>query len=158
MEGPSIRTLFQKAPEVFTEIKEHLKQLPKIIEVEGHIVIPVDDKEIKQACKDHGEMTVLLDSIFSKLLTKRGCVSDEMLESLAGELRTAMKKWIHMGLSLTPKFHILLAHALRQLKRLRGFSDMLEDTIERSHQYRVKDEARLARTRNQAIIKTAQAR
>jgi len=154
MEGPSIRALFRHAKEVFQEIGEHLIELPKITELEGTVVVAVDDQEIDEACKNHGEMAVLLDSVFSKLLTKRGRVSDEVLDTLEKDLLTSMTKWIQMGLSITPKFHVLLAHALAQLRRLRGIADMLEDAIERSHQSKYRDENRLSRSRNNTLIKT----
>ena len=53
-----------------------------------------------------------------------------------------------MGLSITPKVHILMDHAIPQLIATRGFADMREDRIEKSHQDRMKNEARLIRLRN----------
>jgi hypothetical protein len=45
------------------------------------------------------------------------------------------KLWtIDLGLSYTPKFHALITHALRQMKRIGGFGSILEDHVEKSHQ------------------------
>ena len=57
----------------------------------------------------------LLDSVFSKYMTKRGNVTNDLIAHLKNELRAAMKKWTSMGLSMTPKFHLLLEHAIDQL-------------------------------------------
>ena len=101
-------------------------------------------------------MASLLDGIFSKYHTKRGNVTGELLCALELELETARLEWHRMGLSNTPKWHMILDHAIQQLRRIGGFRDMLEDAIERSHQQRVADEARLVRLRNEKEVKRSQ--
>jgi hypothetical protein len=39
-----------------------------------------------------------------------------------------------LGLSYTPKFHARITHALRQTRRIGGFSCILEDHVEQNHQ------------------------
>ena len=68
-----------------------------------------------------------------------------------------------MNLSITPKLHILLNHAIFQLENTRGsntrgFADMREDRIERSYQDRMKNDSRLAWVRNRNARMNSQAK
>ena len=103
-------------------------------------------------------MAVLLDGFFSKVNTPRGKVTQEVIKDLEDFLDTARKEWKRMSLSNTPKFHLMLDHASESLLHTKGYVDMGEDCIERSHQTRVRDEARLIRLRNENLIKMCQAK
>jgi hypothetical protein len=109
------------------------------------------NEEIDAICKDHGVLFVLLDAIFSLLNTPRGKVTEEVLEQLESRLSFILTEWNRLGLSFTPKFQVLLNHSLCQLRRMKGFHDMGEDCIERSHQDRMRNEARLMRLRNKGL-------
>jgi hypothetical protein len=85
--------------------------------------------ETDTVCKDHGALFVLLDAIFSLLNTPRGKVTDVVIEQLENRLSGILTEWLHLGLSFTPNFHILLNHSLCQLCRMKGFHDMGEDCI-----------------------------
>jgi hypothetical protein len=63
-----------------------------------------------------------------------------------------------LGLSFTPKFHVLLDHSQCQLRQMKGFQDMGEDNIERPHQDRMRNDARLMRLRNKALEMDLQAK
>jgi hypothetical protein len=65
-------------------------------------------------------MFQLLDGVFSILLTKRGEVPDEVLKTLNKRIELARQKWDEMGLSMTPKWHMLLNHAIYFLIRTGG--------------------------------------
>jgi hypothetical protein len=101
---------------------------------------------------------VILDGVFSKVNTPRGKVTDQVISDLEELLYVGMGEWKRMGQSATPKWHMLLDHVPDLLKRTGGFVDMGEDAIERSHQRRVRDEARLIRLRNDSAIKLSQAK
>jgi hypothetical protein len=116
------------------------------------------DEEIGAVCKDHGVLFVLLDAIFSLLNTPRGTVTEEVLEQLESRLSFILTEWNCLGLSFTPKFHVLLNHLLCQLRWMKGFHDMGKDCIERSHQDRMRNEARLMRFRNKGLKMDLQAK
>jgi hypothetical protein len=73
-------------------------------------------------------------------------------------LEHARKKWAEMGLSITPKCHVLFNHAIELLLLTDGFVEMGEDRIERSHQTRERDRQRLSRLRNETKMKESQAK
>jgi hypothetical protein len=104
-------------------------------------------------------MFQLLDGVFSILLTKRGEVTDEVLKTLKERLELARQKWDEMGLSMTPKWHMLLNHAIEFLIRTGGgLIEMGEDRIERAHQLRERDRQRYSRLRNISKMKASQAK
>jgi hypothetical protein len=55
---------------------------------------------------------VLLDAMYSLLLTKYGKVTDEILKDLAELLELLRVHWMRMQLPMTPKFHCLLRYAV----------------------------------------------
>jgi hypothetical protein len=55
---------------------------------------------------------LLLDSIYSLLLTKYGKVTGEIVKNLAELLDLLRVQWVKMQLPMTPKFHCLLRHAV----------------------------------------------
>jgi hypothetical protein len=61
---------------------------------------------------------LLLDAIYSLLLTKYGKVTAEILDELAGLLELLRVQWVKMQLPMTPKFNCLLRHAVSQLNPL----------------------------------------
>jgi hypothetical protein len=64
-----------------------------------------------------------------------------------------------MGLSMTPKWHMLLAHAIELLTRTGGgLIEMGEDRIERAHQLRERDRQRYSRLRSIKKMKASQAK
>ena len=154
MEGPSIRTnMMANGIPLFEKISELVKTTR-----DNTTHSTITDKEIEEHCSAFGCLAVLLDGIFLKLNTKRGCVSDLVISELENHLELARVEWDRVGLSQTPKWHLLLDHIVWLLKQTRGFADMGEDAIERFHQIRVRDETRLIRLRNETIIKNTQAK
>ncbi len=119
----------------------------------------IDKEELKAVCLAHGQMFQLLDGIFSLLNTKRGAVTAEIVETLKKRLELARKKWDDIGLSMTPKWHMLLAHAIELLMRTGGgLIEMGEDRIERAHQLRERDRQRYSRLRSIKKMKASQAK
>jgi hypothetical protein len=165
MEGPSIRIIMQRGPEIFGEIASYLKTV-RIVEGEGGLmeveeeqaVLPITEEEIDETCENHGRMGLLLDSVLSKLNSRRGSVTPALIAELETELQHVMMEWDRMGLSLTPKMHCTIDHAAEQMQETGGHVDMTEDAIERSHQTRFADEHRLSRLRNHDMVKKSQAK
>jgi hypothetical protein len=80
-----------------------------------------------------------------------GCMSSNQQRESTREAVTiglAEKLWKELGLSYTPKFHAFITHARPQMKRLPGFGGMLEDHVERSHQYGDKHDHQVARLKS----------
>ena len=99
-----------------------------------------------------------MDGIFSDFNVPRNEYLDSIIPSLEKKLKILLQEWICMNLSITPKLHILLNHAIFQLANTRGFADMREDQIERSHQDRMKNDSRLARVQNRNARMNSQAK
>jgi hypothetical protein len=62
------------------------------------------ETEIEELTKNFRVVLVLLDAIYSLLLTKYGMVTPEILEDLAELLELLRWQWVKMGLPMTPKF------------------------------------------------------
>ena len=78
---------------------------------------------------------MLLDKAFSVLRIPSGQQNENDFTKLNTSIEQTEKIWKELGLSYTPKFHALLHHALSQMRMFNGFGDMLEDEVEKSHQY-----------------------
>ena len=104
-------------------------------------------------------MFQLLDGVFSLLLTKQGEVTDEVAETLKKRLELARHKWDEMGLSMTPKWHMLLNHGIEFLIRTGGgLIEMGEDWIKCAHQLQERDRQGYSRLRNISKMKASQAK
>jgi hypothetical protein len=133
--GNAIRRLMEHAEDVAIGVKQKL------------LACNFEDRNQEVAGFTIGIRLImlLLDAIYSLLLTKYGKVTDEILKDLAELLELLRVQWVKMQLPMTPKFHCLLRHAASQLKSTGGgLCDLGEDGIERSHQERLKDYSRFA--------------
>jgi hypothetical protein len=133
--GNAIRRLMEHAETVAEGVGSRLRQCNLV----GR------EQEIEDFTSGIKVVLLLLDAIYSLLMTKYGKVTDEILDKLAKLLELLRVQWVYMQLPMTPKFHSLLRHAVSQLKSTGGgLCDMGEDGIERSHQERLKDHRRFA--------------
>ena len=57
----------------------------------------------------------------------------EMLET-RHRISIMKKLWIAMGLSITPKAHLIFEHAADNQRRFGGIGDKIEDPLEKRHQ------------------------
>jgi hypothetical protein len=95
----------------------------------------LDWQVLKKTCLAHNQMFQLMDDVFLLLLMKRRDVSDEVLETLMKRLELVRQKWDEMGLSMTPKWHMLLNHGIEFLIRTEGdLIEMGKDRIKCAHQ------------------------
>ena len=133
--GNAIRRLMEEAEGVAIGVKQKLRECG----IDGR------NDEIDAVTTNIHILLSLLDAVYSLLMTKYGMVTVEILADLEELLELLRLQWVKMGLPMTPKFHILLKHALAQLRESKGgLSDLAEDYIERSHQERLKDSRRIA--------------
>jgi hypothetical protein len=139
LNGNAIRRLMEHAEGIALGVNQKLR--------ECGIADRADEIDI--LTKNFRIVLLLLDGIFSLLLTKYGMVTPEILGNLTELLELLRKQWVIMGLPMTPKFHCLLRHAVVQLEATGGgLGDLGEDGIERSHQERLKDNRRMTGLRD----------
>jgi hypothetical protein len=94
----------------------------------------LDRQALTKICLALGQMFQLLDGVFSLLLTKQGEVAYEVAETLKKQLELAQQKWDEIGLSMTPKWHMLLNHAIELFTRTGGgLIEMGKDQIKPAH-------------------------
>jgi hypothetical protein len=139
LNGNAIRRLMEHAEGIEIGVKRKLDDL----NIEGR------EAESEELTKNFRVVLVLLDAIYSLLLTKYGMVKPDILEDLEEFLELLRRQWVKMKLPMTPKFHCLLRHALRQLEATGGgLGDLGENGIERSYQERLKDNRRMTGLRD----------
>jgi hypothetical protein len=85
-----------------------------------------------------------LDIAFSFLRMPYGTPKEDFA-NLQVAVDHVKRLWIDLGLSYTPKFHAIVTHALRQMRRIGGLGCMLEDHVEKSHQEGEKHDQTVAR-------------
>jgi molecular chaperone DnaK (HSP70) len=86
-------------------------------------------------------------------------VTYEVAETLKKQLYLARQKWDEMGLSMTPRWHMLLNHAINFLIRTGGgLIEMGKDQIERAHQLQERDRQQYSCLRNVSKMKALQAK
>jgi hypothetical protein len=162
MQGPSARRMLINGDKIFEAIAEYIKeditpQQPSDEQIES-VQLIAENQEIEYVCEGLGVVAVLLDSVFSLLSTPRGKVTDAIVSKLESQLDKLHVHWCRLGLSMTLNVHTLLNHAVSQLVQTGGFNDMGEDIIERSHQDRIRKEARLIQLRNKEMKMASQAK
>jgi hypothetical protein len=157
--GEPIRILMKRGKEIFGKVREHIEK--KADERENNLpsLERLDRQARTKTCLALGQMFQLLDGVFSLLLTKRGEVTDKVVATLKHRLELARQKWDEMGLSMTPKWHMLLNHGIELLIRTGGgLIKMGEDRIERAHQLWERDRQRYSCLRNISKMKALQAK
>jgi len=106
------------------------------------------DEEIRSTCRLFMSIFSSLDIISSKLRMKQGEPKEEdytMAETAVDNLEYL---WGAAGLSKTPKFHGGIDHAVKLMRRLQGYGDMLEDDVELAHQTGSRFDARINRLKH----------
>ena len=106
------------------------------------------DEEIRSTCRLFMSIFSSLDIISSKLWMKHGEPKEEdytMAETAVDNLEYL---WGAAGLSKTTKFHGGIDHAVKLMRRLQGYGDMLEDDVELAHQTGSRFDARINRLKH----------
>ncbi len=88
----------------------------------------VSDAEINKVCESHGKMFMLLNGLFSAK-APRGSVTNELILKMQTTLELVRKKWAEMGLSITPKCHVLFNHAIELLLLTGGFVESAKTAL-----------------------------
>ena len=92
------------------------------------------DSEIIAASQMHGDICATIDQLSSKFRMNYGESKEEDYYTAEMALKNLDYLWSTATLGLTPKLHSLINHAVKQMRKLGGFGDMLEDDVEMIHQ------------------------
>ena len=130
--GQSILKLFTHIDSIFDRLislgKDRILQRT---EEDNELPIP-SLSEFEKVMAKHKKLLVMQNSVYASLRI----ISPSILE--LDEAKTnieAMKSlWSTLGFSLTPKAHLVFAHAYFDMVRLGGLGDKTEDFIEKRHQ------------------------
>ena len=104
IEGPSVRKVMYLGPEVFTSIYQYFQSSNLSTD------LPATENEIITTCNNIGTIYGLLDGSIAILNTKRGKVTDETILQLEERCTVLLREYNRLGLSITPKFHVLINH------------------------------------------------
>jgi hypothetical protein len=101
------------------------------------------DEEVKNMCAKHRQLLICWDGYFSGLRTKRFHLTDANAKKTKEFLvvRSLLLE-IHLGMSITPKTHVMDDHRIQRLIPTPGFADLGEDADERNHQDEAKPDRR----------------
>jgi len=134
--GGSVKKLMQNSRLIFTELEGFLKDV-------------ADEKKIIKE-KDWGNLAERLrltrlclesfDGLFSRLrsMPTEQKSATEMRQESASFLEAGLKYWRALGLSITPKIHMLEDHVLLKLQAENGLWNKDEEFVERAHQMGLK--------------------
>ena len=92
-----------------------------------------NDEIIKQISV-YTDFFTVFDSIFSNSRTTVGFLSEAKEEETHKGISMGLKMWRDLGMSVTPKLHVLEDHLLSQLSLFKGLGDCSEDFVEQVHQ------------------------
>ena len=85
-----------------------------------------------------------LDGFLSNILTKRFHMMDEIAETTLQYKNKCMELERYIGISITPKSHIIEDHSITQQRHLKGIGDLEESFGERNHQLETRNDVRYA--------------
>jgi hypothetical protein len=92
------------------------------------------EPEIREFCGVWGRYLESLDCIFSKLRMPHGTPTENDITILADAVENAMKLAEELDLSYTPCLHFIHMRAVPMFRQHARFGELLEDSIEQSHQ------------------------
>ncbi len=124
--GVDCRELIHLAKQIFPLFQAYLLATEHKDRCNNDVII--------QTCQVHCVICDTLDLISSKIRLKYQVPEQHDFVTLEKALNNLDYLWKGAGLSYTPKVHIVLAHAMDQMKELQGIGDMLEDDVEHIHQ------------------------
>ena len=119
------------ADSIFSEVGDFLQGV-----AEDHGV-PDDIREIIQARVElYAHCLQQFDGFYSCINIRECQVENFEEKCLQAEefLRAAMQSWRDLGMSVTPKLHLLEDHAMIYMRKYGGLADFDEEFVERAHQ------------------------
>jgi len=116
------------------------------------------DEYTQHFCDLYSSIFATSDVIMAKLHKKSGCAHEDDCMTLERSLKNLQQLWNATKLSHTPKLQALLSHAPKQMRKLKGMGDRLEDDVEKLHQIVGNYEARSSRLKSASGRAVAQAK
>jgi hypothetical protein len=107
-------------------------------------------EEIEDMCEKHCQLFTCWDGYFSGLRTKRYHLTDEIANKTKEFLVQSVLLERHLGMSITPKTHVMEDHSITKLVATHRFADLGKDAGERNHQDEAKAKRRLGAIRDYA--------
>ena len=155
-EGPDCRRATKNAETIFNELHPIL--------VESNRDDGMTEEDIRALCDDCANLLHTIDAIYSKFLKWYMEWDDEAKEAaseLKDLIKSALKQARALGISITPKWHLLEDHILDQHIWLvkNGWGGIIwldESFVERAHQEGVKEDRRTQGIKGYEAQQTAQ--
>ena len=99
------------------------------------------DERIVEMCDLYERLFGHLDAIFSIARTKRFHLTTAAIDKCQEHITCLSSIWRRLGISVTPKLHLLKTHLIPALRWLKGCGDLGKDAGERAHQEGVRNDA-----------------
>jgi hypothetical protein len=125
LEGNGIRKLMTEAISIIDDIEEQVLGMERVAGT---------NEEIKDMCEKHRQLFTCWDKYFSGLRMKRYHLTDEIANKTKEFLVRSVLLERHLGMSITPKTHVMEDHSITKLVATHGFADLGKDAGERNHQ------------------------
>ena len=141
IDGNDCRRLMGNARMIVAELVEFVMEQDS--RVEG-----ISDQKIEDVGKAHIHYLQALDGFLSLLLTKRMHYTQQIGIKTRQFSMKCMQLERYIGMSVTPKSHIIEDHACGQQERLLGIGDLDESFGERNHQIETRFDSKYGRLRD----------
>ena len=138
--GMDVKKLIANASFVFDEFASILKAKKKSDS-------KLSDEDIDRVCDEHKRCLLLWDGAFS--LARGINPTDRDCDMYVCFVRAAVDCHVRLGMSVTPKVHLMLCHVCDQMKNIPGgLGEKMEDWVELMHQIGARARRRFRTTRD----------
>ncbi len=143
MTGGAIINLLQRNSKVMDELESACIDRFNSRQEDDSPIRPPPLATIKEQIKKHRHLFMVQDAVYAHLrLLKPTAV--ELIETKT-RISIMERLWHDMGLSETPKAHLIFKHAADDQEKFDGLGDKIEDPIEKRHQVQMKIDHILSR-------------
>ena len=118
LQGPACRTLLIKRRAIFSDVWHHIECLPAGEKLGNDVMF----KEVLDA---YERLLGHFDAIFAISKTKRHHMKEEQLNSLEKHVKHACAVWRGLGISITPKMHIIEDHLEDSVQKTMGSATLV---------------------------------
>ncbi len=126
--GGAVKKLMEHSGEIFRSLELYLLPLARDKGVGQELLDELEERiRVTQVC------LTSFDGLYSRL--RSGSIDDDgFMDDIEGFLKAALKSWRLLGLSISPKVHLLEDHVIDFVQRENGLSHHDEEFVERAHQ------------------------
>jgi hypothetical protein len=141
--GGAIITLLHRQAKIMDEIEAACIQAFHKRENDSLPIQPLPLETIQYKIKLHRNLFQAQDAVYSHLRIIKP--TPEEKKETKNRIRIMEKFWTEMGLSETPKAHLIFRHAADDQEMFDGLGDKVEDPIEKRHQEQMRVDRILAK-------------